>query len=289
MYRNLSYSIIWAFPLILKGIDFKRSGHPAVMENYLYLSLIPEALILSQLPPEKFGRYIATGSKRQIEGPAVFFSVDLTADLSAFRMKEALARCVVHQDGSPRHSVYISIFNVLGQMPLSALTRAFLTTPSGLTLGLEAADWVPLDDDEANFLYQELGPVYPRVASRLRPQPFCEAVTDPNAFISLPAVAFIDLKIGGLAYQPEREDVAGTPYSQSDHIRSCFNSLDHKVGRPTKIVNRGLRPDILFYMVRSGVFVGSGKGMRFFPMPSEDVLESEHYLWWHSAQSQRGY
>jgi len=83
------------------------------MENYLYLSLIPEALILSQLPPEKFGRYLATGSKRQIEGPAVFFAVDLEADLSAFRMKEALERCVPHQDGRPRNSVYVSIFNVL--------------------------------------------------------------------------------------------------------------------------------------------------------------------------------
>ena len=259
------------------------------MENYLYLSLIPEALILSQLPPEKFGRYLATGSKRQIEGPAVFFAVDLEADLSAFRMKEALERCVPHQDGRPRNSVYVSIFNVLSQVPLSALSRAYLTTPSGLTLELESQEWAPLGDQEANFLYQELGPVYPRVASRMRPQPFCEAVTDPAAMVSLPAVAFIDLKIGGLAYRPEREEVAGTPYSQSDHIRECFGSLEHKVGRPTKIVNRGLRPDILFYLVRSGVFLGKGSAMLFFPMPSEDTLESDHYLWWHSAQSQRGY
>ena len=259
------------------------------MENYLYLSLIPEALILSQLPPAKFGRYLATGAKRQIEGPAVFFSVDLNADLFAFRIKEALARCVPHSEGRPRSSVYVSIFNVLSQVPLGALTRAYLTTPSGLTLGLEPKEWAPLDDQGQNFLYQELGPVYPRVASRLRPQPFVEAVTDPDAFISLPAVAFIDLKIGGLAYRPERKDVPGTPYSQSDHIRECFDSLEHKVGRPTKIVNRGLRPDILFYMVRSGVFVGKHDEMIFFPMPSEETLESEHYLWWHSAQSQRGY
>ena len=45
------------------------------MKSHLYLSLIPEALILSQLPPDKFGAYLATGSKRQIEGPAVFFVV----------------------------------------------------------------------------------------------------------------------------------------------------------------------------------------------------------------------
>ena len=31
------------------------------MDKHLYFSLIPEALIASQLPPEKFGQYYATG------------------------------------------------------------------------------------------------------------------------------------------------------------------------------------------------------------------------------------
>jgi hypothetical protein len=57
----------------------------------------------------------------------------------------------------------------------------------------------------------------------------------------------------------------------------------------TKLVHRGLRPDILFSMIRSGVFVGDHRGLRYFPMPSEDMLESKHTLWWHSAQALRGY
>lgn len=259
------------------------------MESHLYLSLIPEALILSQLPPETFGRYLATGSKRQIEGPAVFIEVDLGADLTAFRVSEALRRCVAHEDGSPRRSVYVAIHNVLGRVPYAAMQRAYLTTPGGVTLGLDPQEWSPRDDHETNFLYQELGPVYPRVASRLRPKAFCDAVTDTSAFVSLPAIAFIDLKIGGLAYQPERSDVPGTPYSQSDHIRECFDSLDRKAGRPTKIVNRGLRPDLLFYLLRSGLFVGGGGEMRYFPLPDEDTLDSDHHLWWHSAQAMKGY
>lgn len=236
------------------------------MENHLYLSLIPEALILSQLPPAEFGRYIATGSKRQIEGPAVFIEVDLSADLTAFRVEEALKRCKPHEDGSPRRSVYVAIHDVLQRMPLAALQCAYLTTPAGVSLPLPPGDWTARDDREANFLYQELGPVYPRVASRLRPRDFCDAVTDPEAFVSVPAIAFLDLKIGGLAYNPERLDVPGTLYSVSDHIRECFDSLSGKVGRPTKIVNRGLRPDLLFYLVRSGLFVGGGGEMKYFPL-----------------------
>ena len=262
---------------------------PHRMESHLYLSLIPEALILSQLTPAEFGRYIATGSKRQIEGPAVFIEIDLNTDLEVFRVKEALERCVPHSDGSPRRSVYVAIHNVLGRVPYDAMTCAYLTTPAGATLALPPGDWTAREDSEANFLYQELGPVYPRVASQLRPKAFCDAVTDTSAFVSLPAIAFLDLNIGGLAYNPERLDVPGTLYSVSDHIRECFGSLANKVGRPTKIVNRGLRPDLLFYLVRSGLFVGGGGEMKYFPLPDSDTLESEHYLWWHSAQAMKGY
>lgn len=259
------------------------------MESYLYLSLIPEALILSQLPPDKFGRYLATGSKRQIEGPAIFFLVDPSADLSAFRMDEARERCHAHEDGAPRRSVYVAIYEVLARVPLTALQRVFLTTPAGLTLALDPAEWSPAGRGERYYFYQELGPVYPRVVSELNPADFCRCVTSGEELISLPALAFIDMKLGGLAYAPERSDEPEPPYQHLDHIRECLRGLAAKPDHPTKIVNRGLRPDILFSFIRTGVFVGRGGTMRFFPLPSEDELETTHHLWWHSAQALKGY
>ena len=258
------------------------------MESHLYLSLIPEALILSQLPPDKFGAYLATGSKRQIEGPAVFFEVDQSADLSGFRMDEARARCKVHRDGTPRRSVYMAVFNVLPRVPLDALIKVYLTTPSGLTLGLDPAPWAG-DGHEKFFLYQELGPVYPRVASRLGPKAFGELVTAPDKLVTLPRLAFIDLKLGSLASDTDIQLDGHLPYQNVEHLRECLRALRDNPERMTKIVYRGMRPDILFSMVRSGLFVGDTSGSRFFPMPSEETLESEHTLWWHSAQSVKGY
>lgn len=258
------------------------------MESHLYLSLIPEALILSQLPPEKFGAYMATGSKRQIEGPAVFFEVDQSADLSAFRMDEAKARCVAHKDGSPRRSVYIAVFNVLPRVPLDALKKVYLTTPAGLTLGLDSGESAASKLDKF-YLYQELGPVYPRVASRLAPKEFCEAVTSPDKLVSLPRLAFIDLNLGKLATDTDIELDGRVPYQNVDHLRECLRGLRDNPGRATKIVNRGLRPDILFSLIRSGLYVGDTYGFRCFPMPQEETLEKDHYLWWHSAQALRGY
>ena len=259
------------------------------MENYLYLSLIPEALILSQLPPEQFGRYTAAGAKRQIEGPAVFFMVDPAADLAAFHMKEGLARCVQHPDGRPRHSVYVAIYSVLARVPLGSLQRAFLTTPSGLTLELEAGATTPPVKGETNFLYQELGPIYPRVASKLGPAEFAGLVTSPMELVSVPVLAFLDLKLGGLAYEPERRDFSPLPYQHLAHLRECIGALDNKPDRPTKIVNRGLRPDMMFSLVRSGLYVAGGGELRCFPLPSEDELETKHHRWWHSARAMRGY
>jgi hypothetical protein len=243
---------------------------------------------MSHLPPDKFGAYLATGSKRQIEGPAIFFEVDQSADLSGFRMEEARQRCQPHRDGSPRRSVYMAVFNVLPRVPLGALRKVYLTTPSGLTLGLAPEAW-PGDGHERFFLYQELGPVYPRVASRLGPKAFCELVTAPDKLVTLPRLAFIDLKLGSLASDTDIQLDGSLPYQNVEHLRECLRALRDHSERMTKIVYRGMRPDILFSMVRSGLFVGDTTGFRFFPMPSEDSLEAEHTLWWHSAQAVKGY
>lgn len=258
------------------------------MQNHLYLSLIPEALVLSQLPPSKFGAYMATGSKRQIEGPAVFIEIDQSADLSAFRMDEAYARCKTHRDGSPRRSVYIAVFNVLPRLPLAALGRAYLTTPAGITLALDDAG-VPSLAQDRYHLYQELGPVYPRVASSLEPREFCTCVTSMDNPVSLPRLAFIDFKLGGLATDCEAALTESLPYQNLDHLRECLRSLRDHPERKTKTVYRGMRPDILFSLIRSGLYLGDAGGMKFYPVPDEATLESEHHLWWHSAQAVRGY
>lgn len=258
------------------------------MDKRIYLSLIPEALIVSQLSPEKFGAYMATGSKRQIEGPAVFFEVDSAADLSDFRIHNAQVRCTPHQDGSPRRSIYAAVWNVLPRVPFGALRACYLTTPAGMTLELKPASWSKIDHD-IFYLYQELGPVYPRVASSLDPASFVRHVCDPEKMVSLPRLAFIDLKLGVLANDASAPLSGDLPYQHIDHLRECLNYLKDDTSRATKIINRGLRPDILFSYIRSGVFIGDAHEMCFFPMPSDELLEKQHHLWWHSAQALRGY
>ncbi len=258
------------------------------METYLYLSLIPEALIFSHLPPDRFGMYLANGTKRQSEGPAVFFTVRQDADLSALRVEEGRERCQPHPDGSPRMSVYVAIHNVLARVPLAALGNAYLTTSAGFTLELEQAEW-----DEGSkdlfYLYQELGPVYPRVASRLEPSAFCRSVTSPEPLVSVPRLAFMDLRLGGLAEDPEAVGGEPLPYRNVEHLKQCLHYIHRHPDHRTKIVNREPSPEVPFYMIRSGLFVGDAGGMHYYPLPAEDTLRRDHYLWWNSARVSRGY
>jgi hypothetical protein len=93
-----------------------------------------------------------------------------------------------------------------------------------------------------------------------------------------------------MAADPDAESGAHQmPYQHLEHLQECLRSVAPGGDRKTKIVNRGLRPDLLFYLIRSGLFIGDRDGMKFFPMPSEEELEKTHFLWWHSARSSKGY
>jgi len=254
------------------------------METYLYLSLIPEALVFSQLPPDRFGKYLAIGDKKLTRGPAMFFEVDPDLDLPDLRIQELRATCETHPDGSPRRSRYVSVYGALAQLPISALRDLYLTTSAGITLKLEEAPYQP-DGRKGFHLYQELCPVFPKVASPLQPEEFCRFVTDPANPVSLPKLVFAELKLNGLATDPEKSSASNLPYKDMNHLRECLTSLQYKSDKMTKIVHRDFQKDLIYPVIDSGIFVGDQETFRAYPFPSPDELETTHHVWWSSATS----
>lgn len=254
------------------------------MENYLYLSLIPEALIFSQLPPDRFGKYMAIGDKKLTRGPAIFFALDPQMDSDVFRLEEARAKCLSHADGSPRRSTYVSVYNVLANVPVSTMGNLYLTTKDGITL-----ECTPSSEDPPErggyHLYQEICPVYPKVASPLGPREFMAYVTDPQNPVFLPRLVFCDLRLDGLASDPEKSSASNLPYKDLNHLRECLTALRYRTDKMTKIVHRDLQKDLIYPVVESGFFVGDQKDFRYYPFPSEDDLQGQHHLWWSSATS----
>jgi hypothetical protein len=252
------------------------------MTVHLYLSLIPEALIASMLAPEDFGNYYAVGSKKKSRGQAIFFEIDPDFKTKYFHIEEAIRRCVPHEDGSPKRSIYLSVYRVLENVPLNALGKLYLVTQDGRTLEIEMSGNLPAEK-KGLHLYREIAPVPPLVVSTLAPQAFYDLIVrNPTSLIKIPAVCFVELRLGQLADDPQNGNVGDLPYENIDHLRNCLLELRGKTIH-TKMVDR-LPPSVIPYRtIKNGVFVGNAERLIYYSLPPWEDLKKTDYAWWRSA------
>jgi len=249
---------------------------------HLYLSMIPEALIASMLEPEDFGAYYAVGSVKKAHGQAIFFEIDPAYRHDALPIEAGIKRCVPHEEGEPKRSVYISVYRALEHIAPSAIRKLYLVTPDGRTLGIEPSEACPTDSAGLH-LYQEIAPVHPLVVSTLGAMEFYRFfVQHPTTLLTLPAFCFAELKLGELADNPEYGSVSDLPYSNIDHLRQCLVDLRTKTIH-TKMVDRVSAATFPYRMLKSGLFVGNAEKLLCFPLPSAEELRAKNYRWWRSA------
>jgi hypothetical protein len=254
------------------------------MTVHLYMSLIPEALIASMLPPEEFGSYYSVGSKKKTRGQAMFIELDPDFRHEYFDIEQGIARCVPHDDGSPKKSVYIATYRVLEHIPLTDVDTLYLVTKFGESLPLERSYEYP-SKEEGLYMYQEIAPTHPLVVSTLEPVEMNRFLTqDPSSLIHLPAICFVELRLGELAKDPENGEIANLPYDNVYHLRDALVavcSADKTVH--TKMVDRVHTVEYPYRMIDSGIYVGNEEELAFFPLPPREELQNKYYRWWRSA------
>jgi len=252
------------------------------MSVHLYLSLIPEALIASMLTPDEFGVYYAVGATKRSRGQAIFFEIDPGFRHPELRVEEGIRRCVPHEDGRPKASIYISVYRVLERVSLDAIQKLYLVTKDGRALGLDPSTELPEETEELH-LYQEIAPVHPLVVSTLGPRAFYDLVVkNPTSLLSLPAICFVELRLDELAQDPERGAVRDLPYTNMDHMRQCLVDLKTKTVH-AKMVDRIYPAAFPYRMIKTGIFVGNEKQLVYFPLPPPEELRARHYRWWRSV------
>lgn len=253
------------------------------MGIHLYLSMIPEALIASMLTPMEFGAYYAVGSKKKSRGQAIFFELDPDFRHAELPIDEGFRRCVPHEDGSPKNSIYITVYRALERVTLDAIRNLYLVTQDGRVLKLESASSAIPDGTGGLHLYQEITPVNPLIVSTLGAEAFYDLIVkNPTSLLTLPAVCFAELRLGELADNPEYGSVGDLPYTNIEHMRQCLVDLTTK-NVHTKIVDRLGLPAFPYRMLKSGIYVGNTEKLLFFPLPSQEELRARHYRWWRSA------
>lgn len=254
------------------------------MTVHLYLSLIPEALIASMLPPEEFAVYYTVGYSKKMRGQAMFIELDPDFRHDFFPIEQGIERCVPHSDGTPKRSVYIATYRVLEHIPLNDVTQLYLVTRFGESLTLHRSDQYPTKE-EGLYMYQEIAPKFPLVVSTLPPLEMYRFLTqDPSSMIHLPAVCFVELRLGELANDPEFGKVKDLPYEGIHRLRECLLELETK-DIATKMVDRVHTTEYPYRMVDSGIYIGNTEELAFFPLPSRDELRNKYYRWWRSANS----
>lgn len=251
------------------------------MATYFYLSLIPESLVVSMLPPAEFGTYLAAGTRKRAKEQAIYFELKKDFESEHFNLAKATESCVPHSDGQPKHSIYVSIYRVLEHIPLNAFDSLWLATRDGRVLELKQ-EIVPTEFRGKYHLYQEVCPVHPLIATVLDPVKFCKFITDPAVSVSLPKICFADLELAGLSEDPLHGDVENLPYEHVGHLRDCLGQLA-TTEKTTKTVNRIQPEHILYRCLKSGFFVGDRDNMLYYSFPSVEDMEKYHHDWWRSA------
>ncbi|NVO16814.1 MAG: hypothetical protein HXX10_22545 [Rhodoplanes sp.] len=252
------------------------------MAVHLYFSLIPEALIASMLPPEKFGQYYATGHKYKSKGQEIFFEIDPAFRHPFFEIDTAVSRCVPHPDGAPKNSVYVSVYRVLEHIPVSAIGKIYLTTAYGATIGLDRGT-LPTEWPRCLHFYQDLAPVNSLVVSNQDPVGYYEGVTSKAPkFIRFPGLCFVELQLGALATDPEGGAVGDLPYSFMHHLREALLTLEPGA-KESKLVHRVHSLEFPYRMVKGGFYIGNGRDIAHYPMPTVAELQRDHPSWWRSA------
>lgn len=217
------------------------------------------------------------------KGQAIFFEIDYSQIENQIDRNSLNLRCVAKPDGSPKSSVYLSVYKVLETIPLTALKSLYLTTDNGYTLELKKQPYSLINSNASKFhLYQELCPVTPMIASTLTPSEFLKRLTDGSTPIVLPKLFFVELSLGGLAQNPLKGSVDYLPFTNVGHLKDCLEILDGEYEKHMKTVQRFFSGSLLYRTIENGFFIGTKDEIIYYPFPTLKELENINYRFYRS-------
>lgn len=247
------------------------------MSTYLYLSVMPETLVASMLPPEEFGTYLAVGSQQKLPRETMFFSLkpDFRNDNFDFSLIDE--KCIPHEDGRPKKSLYLGIYRVLENIPLSAIENLYLVTRDGRVLELKQAE-LEQDIKDEYYLYSEIAPTTPLVISSLSPADYCSYITIPGHALHIPKICFMEMAMPDVSENLP----CGSISSVNDHVIETRKALVNG-NKKVKIVDRRHQISGLGRGVKRGFYIGDKDQLLFYSFPSHAELEKNNHEWYRSA------
>lgn len=255
-------------------------------QKHLYMIVFPtNALVASQLPPDKFGEHYTMGSAKHFSGKVIFAELDVNFRNDYFEIDKYFAATVPHTDGSPKKTKFISSYNVLEHVDLSAIQKLFLCTRNGKVLPIEPAEYTAYNEPGMIRIYQEITPLETLVASMKDQRDFGKFITTQTKSKGAPKILFtqIDFNIDNFFENNRNREIFNIDLPGVNPYRffDCITELKEKPEKTVKTISLGsLLKDISYKFLRHGFWFADGKELKFFPMPSETELQNQYYYWW---------
>lgn len=261
----------------------------ATLDKHLYLIVHPiNALVASQLPPDKFAEHYTIGSTKHYEGKVIFAELDPSFRDKFFDIDHYLKETVPHPDGSPKKTKFIASYAVLEHIDLKALKALYLVTTDGKALGLLPKEYTASNEAGLVRIYQEICPLGNMVASTLNQRGFAKYITSESKSKGAPKIVFTqyEFNVELFLHQNENRDMMTSPIPETYPNRLHDYLLELKQSKDKKTKTISLNSTLTaasWALIRHGFWFAAADQLVFFPMPSAKELERDHYDWWRSA------
>ncbi|HEX2867293.1 MAG TPA: hypothetical protein VHO03_09640 [Ignavibacteriales bacterium] len=255
-------------------------------QKHLYMIVFPiNALVASQLPPEKFGEHYTMLSAKHFSGKVIFAELDINFRNDYFEIDRYLSLTVPHEDGTPKRTKFISSYNVLENVDLKAIQMLFLVTTNGKVLPISPAEYTAVNEPGLIRIYQEICPLETLVASTKDQRDFGKFITTQTRSKGAPKICFtqIEFNLSEFFETNKNKDIITVelPGVNAYRFYDCIMELKSNPNKLTKTISLGsLLRDISFKFLRHGFWFVKDDEMKFFPMPSISDLENKYFYWW---------
>jgi len=132
----------------------------AEYQKHLYMIVFPiNALVASQLEPDKFGEHYTVGGEKHYSGKVIFAEIDIEYRNKTCNIQKYLDLTVPHEDGSPKKTKFIKSYGVIEDIDISAIQKLHLCTSNGKVLSLEPSEYTAINEPGMIRTYQEITPL----------------------------------------------------------------------------------------------------------------------------------
>jgi hypothetical protein len=257
--------------------------------KHLYMIVHPvNALVASQLTPEKFAEHYTVGSTKHYDGKVIFAELDIAFRDPYFEIDHYLDLTVAHPGGAPKKTKFISSHGVLDHVDLKAVKSLYLVTTSGQALALKPQEYVAVNEPGMVRIYQEICPLTSLVAATLDQRAFGKYITTETRSKGAPKVLFTqyEFNVELFLQKNQNRDQMDCPIPDTypNRLHDYLIELKALPDKKTKTINlNSTLTAASWKMIRHGFWFAAVEGLLFFPMPTVHELEKDHYDWWRST------